>query len=92
MSAATFDTLEFDKQLQKGGFTDAQAETLTKAIAQVVSSNELATKKDLKETELVLRNEFDLKIAELKTEIIKWMLGVSFAQAAIIISCIKFIH
>ncbi len=56
-------------------------------IAEVVG-DQLATKHDLKK----LKNELELKIAELKSELIKWVLGVSVAQAAIIISCMKFVH
>lgn len=36
--------------------------------------------------------EIDAKFAEMKYEIIKWVFGISFAQAALIISVLKFFH
>lgn len=81
MSATTFNTLEFDKKLKKGGFDEKQAEALTNALAEVVSSDEIVTKSDLK-----------VQLAELKTELIKWVLGVSLAQTGLIIGCIKLMH
>jgi hypothetical protein len=81
MSATTFDTLQFDKELKKGGFNEAQAEALTNALAKVVANEEIVTKSDLK-----------VQLAELKTELIKWVLGVSLAQTGIILSCIKLMH
>ena len=40
---------------------------------------ELATNRDIKEIELRL----EARISESKSEIIKWMIGVSFAQIAL---------
>lgn len=84
---------------------EIQAETLKEVIENTYKDIEagLATKKDLKDsentllkeikaTEAVLRNELELKIAQVKAELVKWVLGVSVAQAAIIVSCIKLIH
>jgi chromosome segregation ATPase len=36
--------------------------------------------------------KIDFKGAEIKTDIIKWFIGVSLAQSAIIVSCLKLIH
>lgn len=80
-TTTTFDTLEFEKKLEKAGFEGKQAEALTKAIAEIVS-----------EDKVVSRQYLDLRLAELKHELIKWMFGMFIGQAAIIISCIKFIH
>jgi hypothetical protein len=81
------DILSYSKNLQKVGFTQEQAEVQAQFIAKAIDDT-LATKQDIKESE----NKLELKMAELKSELIKWVLGVSTAQAAIIISCIKFIH
>lgn len=98
MTVITFDTLMYAKKLEKAGFSPEQAEVQAETLKEIVENNQksieenIATKKDLKETETVLRHELDLKIAELKSELIKWMLGFLVAQSAIIISCIKLIH
>lgn len=42
----------------------------------------------LKELEL----HTDAKLAEIKAELIKWVLAISAGQAALIISVIKFLH
>ncbi len=70
-----FDTLEYAKHLMKGGFSQIQAETLAQENKEIFNSN-LASKKDLAET---------------KAEIIKWVVGLMFAQSALIISAIKFL-
>lgn len=87
MTTITFDTLQFAKKLKEAGVPERQAEVQAEAMAEIIEER-LATKLDLEKLEA----KIDLKIAELKAELIKWMLGVSLAQAAIIISCIKFIH
>jgi len=76
----TFDTLAYANKLKAAGVPDKQAEVQAEAIAEVIG-DKLATKQDL-----------ELKISELKNEIIKWVLGISVAQTAIIISCVKLIH
>jgi hypothetical protein len=78
--ALIFDTLAYAKKLKEAGVPDKQAEVQAEAIAEVFSEN-LATKQDL-----------DLKIAMLKNELIKWVFGISVAQAAFIISCIRLMH
>jgi hypothetical protein len=80
-TTTTFDTLAFEKKLEKAGFEGKQAEALTKAIADIVS-----------EDKVVSRQYLDLRLAELKHDLVKWVLGLLLAQAAIIISCLKFIH
>ena len=39
-----------------------------------------------------LRNEMNVKFADVKSEVIKWVFGISFAQAVLIISVLKFFH
>lgn len=85
--AMTFDTLHFAKKLKENGVPEKQAEVQAEAMAEIIENN-LATKRDLKALEVRL----ELKLAEVKAEVIKWVLGVSVAQAAIIIFCMKLIH
>jgi len=87
MSTLVFDTLQYANKLKAAGVPDKQAEVQAEAMAEIVEEK-LATKTDLKQ----LEQSVDLKLANLKNELIKWVLGVSVAQAAIIISCLKLMH
>lgn len=91
MTTLVFDTLQFAKKLKEAGVPEKQAEIQAEAMAEIVEEK-LASKHDVKQLELSIKAEFNLKIAELKSELIKWVLGISVAQAAIIISCLKLIH
>jgi hypothetical protein len=51
VSAVAFDTLKFVEKLEAGGFTHAQAKAAAEAFAEA-TSQELATKADLRELEL----------------------------------------
>ncbi len=85
-AALAFDTHEAVKRLQAAGFTLSQAEAQTDIVKELVES-QLASKQDLAETEAKLMAEFAkvdanlrVEIANSKTEIIKWVLGISLAQ------------
>ena len=98
MAALVFDTLHYANRLKAAGVPEKQAEVQAEAMAEIIE-DKLTSKRDLKQSEdaLVLtinntKNELELKIAELKADVIKWMLGALVAQAAIIISCIKLAH
>lgn len=87
MTTLAFDTHAFVKRLHEVGFTDIQAETLTALHQEIVNATleqihhkELASKQDLKETELRL----ELKIAETKSDLIRWIVGAGLLQTALI--------
>ena len=91
MAALTFDTHDFVKKLKGAGFSEEQAEILTdlqKATSQTTLEqarhdyelDDLATKRDLKELQLTL----ELKIAETKADLIRWVIGVGLLQITII--------
>ncbi len=63
MSALAFDTLKFSKKLVAAGFTEKQAEALADEQRSLIT-NELATKRDLKELEVALKRD----IAEVKRD------------------------
>ena len=67
----TLDTLEVAKDLRAAGFTDAQAEALTRAVrkAQNVDVSTLATKSDLQAVKSDLRAEIQAVKSELQAEI-----------------------
>jgi hypothetical protein len=83
MAISSLDTHEIVKDLKAAGFTDEQAEAVTRAVkqGQDVDLSNLATKTDLAE----LRTE----LAELRAELIKWVVGVGFAQVAMIVAVLR---
>ena len=87
MTITSIDTHQTVKDLTAAGFTDAQAEALTSALrqAQNIDLSSFATKSDLSREIAEVRRE----IAEVKAELIKWMIGVGFAQVATILAVLK---
>lgn len=80
MSAAIFDTHAYIKRMRAVGFTEEQAEVQAETVADLINER-LVTKADL-----------DLRIAELKTELVKWMLGIAVGQVALLITLSKIAH
>ncbi len=87
MTTLAFDTYAYIRKLKESGITEeqarAQVEALSLALEQFQSEihlSESATKQDLREVELKL----ELKIAETKSELIRWIVGAGFLQAALI--------
>jgi basic membrane lipoprotein Med (substrate-binding protein (PBP1-ABC) superfamily) len=80
---SALDTHETVKSLTAAGFTDAQAEALTAAVKQAVDIDlsNIATKTDIAD----LRRE----MAEIKAELVKWVVGVGFPQVATILAVLK---
>ena len=84
MTALAIDTLEFVKELKAAGFNDAQAEAVTHVVkrAREADLGDLATKGDLRELEARL----EIRIAELKAEVLKWVIGSIGFQTAVILA------
>ncbi|MDO9168269.1 MAG: DUF1640 domain-containing protein [Methylobacter sp.] len=91
MTTITFDTHDFVKKLKGVGFSEEQAEVLTDLQKTTVSNtleqarhdyelDDLATKRDLKELELIMRKD----MAESKADLIRWVVGVGLLQITII--------
>jgi basic membrane lipoprotein Med (substrate-binding protein (PBP1-ABC) superfamily) len=80
---SSLDTHETVKNLTAAGFTDAQAEALTAAVKQAVDVDlsNIATKTDIAD----VRRE----MADMKAELVKWVVGVGFAQVATILAVLK---
>ena len=78
MTTMPFDTHAFYIELVESGLAEKTADALTKAVTKIelAKLEELATKRDLKELEL--------KIAENKAELIRWVVGVGLLQITII--------
>jgi hypothetical protein len=82
-----FDTYAYIRKLKESGITEeqarAQVEALSLALEQFQSElhlSESATKQDVREAELKL----ELKIAETKAELVRWIVGAGFLQTALI--------
>jgi hypothetical protein len=41
---------------------------------------------------MVTKADLDLRIAELKTELVKWMLGIAAGQVALLVTLLKVVH
>ena len=81
MTAVTFDTLQLVKDLEASGIRPQQAEAINKALKSVINASDVATKSDIKELEL--------KIAETKTEIIKWNSAAIVGSVGLAVTLIK---
>jgi len=82
---STLDTHETVKSLTAAGFTNAQAEALTAAVKQAVDIDlsNMSTKTDIAD----VRRE----MAEMKAELVKWVVGVGFAQVATILAVLRLV-
>ena len=94
MNAMTFDTHAYVRKLKSVGFTEEQAAVQAEVLFSVFEKNlsDLATRRDLKELELATKLEIEKvrkELAESKTDIIKWVLGVAAGQAALIIAILR---
>ncbi len=76
MSAITFDTLKFAEKLIAAGVPDAQAKAEASALSEVLEVN-------LKE--LVTKEHLDYKLAEIKGDLIKWVVGLALAQTGLLV-------
>jgi hypothetical protein len=97
MSAAVaFDTLKFVRKLEAGGFTQAQATAAAEAFAEA-TSQELATKSDLRDVEVRLEakiEKLEAKIgtsaANLKVDILRRLVVTQLALAGVVFAAFKF--
>lgn len=79
MTVIALDTHEMVKELKAAGFSDEQAEAVTRLMrrTQDVDVSHLATKAELK-----------AELAETKADIIKWMFGTIGFQTLIILGAV----
>ena len=98
MSTSSFDTHAFFNELKGAGFSEQQAEVITKLQKTTITTileqakhdyplDDLTTKRDLKELELKLESRIkdtELKIVESKADLIRWVVGVGVLQTALI--------
>lgn len=75
MSSVTFDTHKFVQRLRQSGLPEAQAEAMADALKESQENAELVTKKDLQ-----------IAIADLRTDLMKWVIGLALAQIGLLVS------
>lgn len=87
MTTLAFDTYAFIRKLKESGITEEQARAQVEALSLVFEPfqselhlSESATKQDVSESELKL----ELRIAETKSELVRWIVGAGFLQTALI--------
>jgi hypothetical protein len=95
MTTLTFDTLTYVKRLRAVGVPEEQAEIQAETMKELITE-QLATKLDLKELETNLKRDMkemelrlENKIADSRTETIKWVAAMLVAQAGLIAALVK---
>jgi hypothetical protein len=85
MSTATFDTHSCYKRLTDSGVTPGAAEAQLSVMADWIASHDLraATKQDLAAVSRELRSETKLEVAQLKAQLVWYMLAFALAQVAL---------
>ena len=81
--AIAFDTHRFVKRLIENGFTEQQAEVLADEQVQLLNTN-LATQADVA--------AIQRDIAEVKADLLKWMVGALIAQGGVIVALLKLLQ
>lgn len=77
-----FDTLQYTKKLENAGIARTQAEATAEALNDFLTDM-VATKRGITDPETEVKKEID---------VVKWMIGLLFAQTALILTVIKFMH
>ncbi len=76
MVALTFDTLKFAEKLIAAGVPEAQAKAEAAALSEVLEIN-------LKD--VVTKEYLDYKLAEMKMDLIKWVVALALAQSGLLV-------
>jgi len=79
------DTLRAFEELKASDLTEAQAKAIVSVVktAQETGLENLATKEDIRQLEV--------KIANLKSDLLKWFVGLLVGQAAFFLAILKFL-
>ncbi|GJI96969.1 hypothetical protein RugamoR57_36870 [Duganella caerulea] len=78
--ADNFDSVAFMDTLTEGGMPEKQAKALASAMFQLI------------DTHLVTKNYLDMRLAQLKSELIQWMVGVMVVQTGVTALLFKLMH
>ena len=91
MTTFILDTLAYTETLRAGGFSEQQAVTQARALAEILD-RQMATKAEMDAHENNLRRDIELlrmemkrDIAEAKAELTRWIVGAGVLQTTVII-------
>jgi len=98
MTTFILDTLAYSETLKAGGFSEQQATTQARALAEILD-RQMATKAEVDTHENNLRRDIELlrmemkrdiadtntRIAESKAELTRWVIGAGLLQTTVII-------
>ncbi len=91
MTTFILDTLAYTETLRAGGFSEQQAVTQARALAEILD-RQMATKAEMDAHENNLRRDIELlrmemkrDIAEAKAELTRWIIGAGVLQTTVII-------
>ena len=104
MATLTFDKLAYVDRLQAAGMGEREARALAEGLDQALRE-EVATKSDLAavktdlaavKTELsaeisALRSDLTAEIATVKHDMLRWMVGMAFAQVGLTVALVRFL-
>lgn len=81
MTTITFDTLKFTEKLEKSGVPREQAKAIAEAFSEAAGED------------LVTKSYLDAKLAEVKIDMVKWLVGLILGQTALILAVLpRLIH
>jgi pantothenate kinase-related protein Tda10 len=76
MSSITFNTIKFSEKLIAAGVPEAQAKAEDAALSEVL---------EVHIKDLVTKEHLDYKLAEIKADLIKWVVSLALAQTALLV-------
>jgi hypothetical protein len=79
MSTTTFDTLGYFEKLKAAGVPEAQAKVQADTLREIIDDR------------LVTKEHLEVKLAELKHDLLRWMIGIAAGQLALIVALFAFI-
>lgn len=91
MTTITFDRLTYLETLKAAGIPEAQARAHAVALDEALRDS-VATKGDitlLRSDIELLRLDVDRRLEASKVDLVKWVVGVAFAQGALILAVLK---
>ncbi|MBL8703128.1 MAG: DUF1640 domain-containing protein [Alphaproteobacteria bacterium] len=77
MGNVAFDTLKLARRLAAAGVPSQQADATAEALADTIGES------------AVTRDHLDMRLAELRTDLTEWMIGLLLGQTAIISALVK---
>ena len=79
MTTATFDSLGYFEKLKAAGVPEEQAKAQADTLREIIDA------------QLVTKNHLDIRLAELKNDLLRWMLGIAAGQIAFIAAVLALI-